>query len=359
MDPQASPRQSSSAAPAVDAQYVQSQMQALYAQVQQSLAAAQSSASASSRATPRVDRDLPRIRQPSQFVGAMGFGVDDWISEMSQQFSYYGASFPDDAARIRFAASFLGGPAMHWWEQEPDRASVGDWSEFVRRLHGRFRPVQAAMLARQRLGKLSQRGGQTVNQYTSAFQITMTPIVDMGDADQVHHYVNGLLGAIAGKVWERHPKTLKEAIDFAVSVEAMANYGRAAAQSTSSSGYRSSYSGSTSSQHAHHTSAPMEVNHVEAVGDNEPKYDREESEIDRDPFRVMLAKMESMEQRLNALHRSSSSSASTDGRRDQDRSLISDLKPGDLARLQKDGKCFRCKQKGHMKNECPQRPKNM
>jgi hypothetical protein len=336
-------------------------MQALYAQmqaqVQQSLsAAAQNGAVSGSRAG--AGRDLPRIRQPSQFVGAMGFGVDDWIGEMLQQFAYYGDRFPDDSARIRFAVAFLAGPAMHWWEHEADRATLADWSEFVRRLHARFRPVQAAMLARQRLGKLTQRAGQSVNQYTSAFQVTLTPIVDMGDADQVHHYVNGLLGSVAAKVWERHPTTLKQAIDFAVSVEAMSNYGRAAMAPTSSS-YRPSYVGGSSQ---HHTSAPMEVNHIEdepvAMGGSD--YSLPGAQPMLDPVVVMLAKMESMEQRLNAIHQSGAGLSFGGGRRDQghDRSRIPDLKPGEIGRLQKDGRCFRCKQKGHMKNECPQRPKN-
>ena len=171
---------------------------------------------------------LPKIRTPSSFAGAMGFAVDDWISEMQQQFVYYGASFPDDAARVRYAVAFLSGSALHWWEHEPGAQSVVSWSEFVRRLHARFRPVQAAMLARQRLGKLRQSERHTVNQYVGAFQTVLTPIVDMGDADQVHHFVNGLLPSIAAKVWERHPKTLVEAIDYAVSVEAMGNFGRAA-----------------------------------------------------------------------------------------------------------------------------------
>jgi hypothetical protein len=322
---------------------VQAQMQALYSQMSQQLAAVQHNAVPSA---PRAE--LPRIRQPSSFAGTMGFAVDDWIGEMLQQFAYYGARFPDGASQVRFAVAFLSGPALHWWEHEADRATLADWSEFVRRLHARFRPVQAAMLARQKLGKLSQRAGQSVNQYTSAFQITLTPITDMGDADQVHHYVNGLLGVVAAKVWERHPTTLKEAIDFAVSVEAMSNYGRAALPS----GHRSSsYAGGAS----HHTSAPMEVNHM--LGDPEEKYD--EPPAERDPMAIILAKMESMEHRLNALNHSggspySSSSASYN----PDRSKILGLKPGDLARLRKEGRCFRCKSKDHMKNECPQRPKN-
>ena len=352
--PQCSPRGSvsSSASAPVDAQYVQTQMQALYSQVRADAQGAQAQGSASAAATPRPERvDLPRIRQPSTFAGAMGFGVDDWIGEMTQQFAYYGVKFPDDAARVRYAVAFLAGPAMHWWEQVPDRASLASWAEFVTRLHARFRPVQAAMLARQKLGKLSQRAGQSVNQYTSSFQIVLTPILDMGDADQVHHYVNGLLASVAGKVWERHPLNLKEAIDYAVSVEAMGNYGRAALPSGGGYGNRGGYHGGAGS---HHTSVPMELNNLSgSVGDPEERY---EDLTPADPLSAILAKMESMEHRLNALGSSGGSSLG-DGRRDHDRSRIPDLKPGDIARMQKEGLCFRCKRKGHMKNECPMRPK--
>jgi len=37
---------------------------------------------------------------------------------------------------------------------------------------------------------------------------------------------------------------------------------------------------------------------------------------------------------------------------------VSGLKPGEVEKLRSEGRCFRCKQKGHMKFECPQRPKN-
>lgn len=338
-------------APIVDAQYVQTQMEALYKEVQKSLVNRPSSASAPASA-PRADRsvELPRIRQPSTFTGTMGFGVDDWVSEMVQQFSYYGSRFADGATCVRFAASYFTGAALHWWERESDRTSIVDWSEFVSRLHKRFRPVQAAMLARQRLGKLSQRAGQSVNQYTSSFQITLTPIVDMGDADQVHHYVNGLLGVVAAKVWERHPLTLKEAIDYAVSIEAMSHYGRSAMAPAFGGNRGSSYGGASSSSTS--TSAPMDLNNVEH-GNMEQKYDEPPQEFD--PLSAIFAKMESMEHRINALGQSGSSGDA--GRREHDRSRIPDLKPGDIARLQKENKCFRCKKAGHMKNECPQRPK--
>ena len=350
--PQGSPRPSSAGtAPVVDAQYVQTQMQALYAQVQHSIAQLPAAAAA---AAPRAERtvELPRIRQPSTFAGTMGFGVDDWVSEMVQQFAYYGSRFADGGTRVRFAASYFTGAALHWWEREADRAAIVEWSIFVARLHTRFRPVQAAMLARQRLGKLSQRAGQSVNQYTSSFQVTLTPVVDMSDADQVHHYVNGLIGAVAAKVWERHPATLKEAIDYAVSIEAMGHYGRAAM--APSGGYRgSSYNGGSSSSQS--TSAPMDINHL-GQEDMESKYD-EPPVADRqfNVMNTMLSKLESLELRLNAFNQSSPSGSSAP--RTHDRSRIPDLKPGDIARMQKEGRCFRCKETGHMKNECPRRPK--
>jgi hypothetical protein len=272
---------------------------------------------------------------------------------MEQQFAYYGTKFATDAIKIQYAVAFFSGPAMHWWDHETDRNGL-DWAGFVRRLHGRFRPVQAAMLARQRIGKLSQRNGQTVNQYTSLFQTTMTPIVDMGDADQVHHYVNGLNPYVAGKVWERHPTTLKEAIDLAVSVEAMGQYGRAALSSANHG--RSTFG-----------SAPMDtsLNNIEQQPFDEDHYGTEattSASTSKAPTGVdavqnaILAKMEMMESRLNAMF-------AKQGNRDRrppsgTNTQVAGLKPGEIEKLRSEGRCFRCKQKGHMKFDCPQRPKN-
>jgi hypothetical protein len=107
------------AQPAVDAQNVQSQMQAMYASLQPQLQQQSSSSSSSSSSSHTPRPPMPKIRTPSTFGGAMGFTADDWIGEMEQQFAYYGAQFHDDAARVRYAVAFLSGAAMHWWEREP------------------------------------------------------------------------------------------------------------------------------------------------------------------------------------------------------------------------------------------------
>ncbi len=337
--PQGSPRGSISLAassPETEIGQLRAQVQHLYAMQQQ----AQQQQSA-----PR----LPKIRQPETFQGATNAAADIWLSEMQQQFRYYGAKqFPDEAACIKYAVGYFAGIALAWWTSIPAAQTPSTWDEFVTLFRSRFRPVHAAMLARQRIGKLKMGQHHTVNAYTNVFQTMLTPIVDMSDADQVHHYIEGLTDHLRGKVWERHPKTLMEAIDFAVSTEAIGNFGRAAMPSRSygNHGYGRQHGGSSSSSSSAHSShVPMDINAVESFLIEE----HEQSPSAVDSLSAMLAKMEAMQQTINSLQQLKGSSS----RRDGDR--VPGLKAADIEALRKAGKCFRCKQVGHMKNECPQR----
>ena len=287
-----------------------------------------------------------KISAPSVFKGEMGFAVDDWITEMEQQFVFYGnTGFPREEDKIRFALAYLRGSAMNWWKHEADKeAATASWAEFLKRLHGRFRPVQAAAIARQRLDKLHHKAGHSVNAYANAFQVTMTPITDMGPADQVHHFVKGLLPHIAAKVYEKAPKDLRAAIDAAVSVEAMGNFGRSAAHTPAHSS----------------SSAPMDLNAVEQESheeDSEPATSAAAITPSADSvIRALLSKMEAMEHRLLALSGPAPASRPF-GNRGDSGDKVPGLKSEDIDRLRREGKCFRCKQSGHMKRDCPRRPK--
>ncbi len=376
--PQSSPRHSVSG-PAGAAPHAQSDVLAqLQAQVmqlhqqqqqqQQQLQAAQQAAlqaHAQSHVGAQSAPSLPKIRSPSQFKGEMGFAVDDWICELEQQFAYYTRAFPDDASRIKFAVAYLHGPAVHWWDKEPSRAAIGSWDEFLAALRKRYRPVQASMLARQRLDKLRQRTGQSVNAYANQFQMTLQPIADMSAADQVHHFVNGLLPTVAGKVWERHPITLPAAIDVAVSVEAMSNFGRAAMPSGFGFANRSSASHSAASS----GSAPMDINHIGHDDHDDQDAEIEPPRIHEEPsgsdsaliavLTSMGARMEAMEHRVLALAGGSQSrSAGPAPRRDDNR--VPGLKAGEIDQLRRERRCFRCKGTGHFKTDpkCPKFPKS-
>ena len=333
---------------------MQGQMQTLYAEVQKSSKLAAQSLQAANDRDPSdpLRSRLPKIRVPSVFKGEMGAAaVDEWVSEHEQQHVFYDQQFASEQAKVKYGVAFLGGPALHWWMTEPNKAAIHSWADFVARLYTRFRPVQAAMSARVRLDRLHQRSGQSVNQYTNAFQVILAHIPDMGEAAKVHHYVSGLDKSIAGRVWEKQPSDLKAAVVAAVSVEGMHNFGRSAGVPASYSRFHTSASAASS------TSAPMDINAIEAEEYEEEKYSdppHKSAAAAADPMSLLLAKMEAMEHRILALsgggHSSSSSSRGGD--------RVPGLKAGDIDRLRKEGKCFRCKKTGHMKSECPSKPKS-
>ena len=224
-------------------QHIQLQAQQLHAAQQAAAAVQQQGAGAgvASRVSP------PKIAPPSKFKGEMGGAVDEWIRSLMQQFAYYNESFVDDALRIKFALAYLDGSAAVWWESLPSKPT--SWLLFVDRLHDRFRPIQAPMVARQKLGKMRQTSSVTA--YASAFQTCLAPIPDMGDADQIHHFVNGLFPQIQLRVWEKYPKTLGQAIEAATLFEAVGHFSRSAIPYSRAPGASAS-SGSV----------PMDINRV-------------------------------------------------------------------------------------------------
>lgn len=359
--PQHSPRGSLSVDPFAEVAALRQQVQQLMAHAQQQHAQQQQAAAAAPVVAVSGGSLGLKIRNPSMFKGEMGFVVDDWIHEMGQQFLFYGASkFPSDDYKIRFALAYISGPAIHWWNNEPKKEEISTWAAFVARLHARFRPVQAAMIARQRLDLLKQRPGQSVNAYANAFQSTLTPIVDMSNADQVHHFVNGLVGPIAGKVWERYLtlSDLRAAIDAAVSVEAMGNYGRGAS-SSAHSGFkgRVPFPGRPES-----SGAAMDLSNLDLEADPEDDADGAYMSAPRSSaaptgsdglLATMLSQMQLLQHQVSALAGGRASDS-----RSHDRLPESHFKPGEIAELMREGKCLRCKVKGHMKSDCPKKPKN-
>jgi len=309
-----------------------------------------SSASSSSGAS-RID--LPKISSPSKFAGQMGNTVDDWIKEIWQQYNYYGAAkFPDDPTLIRFAIAHLTGAALQWWTSLADSASIVTWIEFQSRLHGRFRPVQAAMFARQKLGQLRMRAQHKVAAYVHVFLTVLNPIADMGDSDQVHHFVNGLLPAIAQKVWPFHPKTLKEAIDQAITQEAMLDFGRAAVHGSGIPySMATGHAGSHGAGHTTSTSVPMELSNIEAEIDSFVAVDAPPSSSAADRgLETLASALASMDQRLNALSSGGGNTGSGTSFRRAPR--IPGLTAEKIKEYRAKELCFKCGQKGHMKNEC-------
>ena len=169
-------------------------------------------------ANSRINVKVPVV---PTFKGEVGFAIDTWRRRLEKQFEFYGAGvFPTEDARIRYAVMHLEGGAMDWWDKilQSDKDKIVTWDLFVEALHSRFRPMQASHMARLRLAALKQTG--PVAAYVNVFQREMTPITDMGTADQIFNFRQGLKPYIAQRVLEKMPKTLHEAMDIAILADA-------------------------------------------------------------------------------------------------------------------------------------------
>ena len=267
--PAASPASSASPAPvdlsavlALNAQMkaagaeLEKKVQALEAEKAALFAAQRNSGSSSSVSS--VSHGHPKGPTPPEFHGTKtgGYEIDSWVRDMRVQFSFYGARvFPDDTAKVRHAAMFLKGRAAEWWDTEDKSTGVeNSWDQFVERLRERYRPMQAAVVARERLRRLKQTG--TVSAFADVFQKELTPIKDMSASDQIFNFVSGLSSvAVANKVREKEPKTLHEAMDAAVRADVFLSAGR--------SGHSQMHFGGRSHQSAASSgsvSVPMDVN---------------------------------------------------------------------------------------------------
>ena len=305
---------------------------------------------------PRPSSHETKPKPPSapEFSGLhlKGYEVDAWLREMKKQFDHYGSpTFPDDEAKVRHAALFLKGPALEWWDTKDKSGGIDtDWDLFVGALRERYRPMQIATMARERLGALRQKGG--VSSYCDVFLKELTPITDMGPADQIFNFVKGLSSvAMQSKIREKDPKTLHAAMDIAIHADAFQGKGVAGAY-----GYRSYGSGHQSSSGA----APMDVNVIDS---GEVAYESGLGAGDATPgLSVAALVAQAVKEALAEQQKSflaaigQKAGAGSSGYKGSEK--IQGLQPGDIDQLRREGRCFRCKKEGHMKNECPNRPKS-
>lgn len=201
-----------------------------------------------------------KVPLPPPFKGEVGFMVDQWLRHLTRMYDFKAEDFPTTKSRILYAVMFFQGAAMDWWDKIPtvEKDTIVTWEKFVEVLHSRFRPMQAAMLARARLANLKQTGA--VPAYVNLFLRELTPITDMSMADQIFNFRAGLKPNIAQKVLEKLPKTLHEAMDIAVLADAHTN--KMSVPQYSYNSRSSTNSGSSASRTSASSSNDMDLSNV-------------------------------------------------------------------------------------------------
>jgi hypothetical protein len=325
---------------------------------EQKRTAAASAASAAAAAA--VAKAKLKAPQMPQFKGEIGSAVDTWLRGVKKVLEFHGsAGFTDEAAKISYVSLFLEGTAAEWWERYPNRAStILSWQSFEEALYARFRPMQADHVARERLVKLQQRG--RVSTYIDAFQSTLAPIKNMSEVDQIFHFRRGLDAHLQMEVMKKNPQTLHQAMDAAVLAEAYStkNY-VASASATRTYTIQGSSSTTPSTSAAYGSAAPMDINHINIDGMEESSSIDEQttgtssaaSAASVTPVTQMLAVMQHMQHQMLMMQQQQRGGRFTGNRSSAQR--VPGLKREDIEKLRKEGRCFYCQEKGHMKTDCP------
>jgi len=337
-------------------QAMQGELQQLRAAVQQQqvlqpLAAASSSSAALAQApSPAMGRIDLKPMQPSSFTGAASSNADQWLMEMERYFAVVLLS-EVDARRVPFASTFLKDGASTWYTSVvTELRGAPTWAEFKERFLQRFRPLAAARMARAAIRNLKQKF--KVASYSAEFQKHLQHISDMSVADQIEFYVAGLQSHLAMEVDRDAPKTLAAAMESAQRIELML----ASRRGTAAFGRPRDRQYNSYSNHHGGGARGDDMDLSALLGqDNQQGEHSESGDEQAGPpdTATMLLRLAAMFQRGGGRGgRAGGRGGGNAGRGGRSGRQVQDLSQEEYDRLSREGKCFRCKQTGHLARNC-------
>lgn len=279
---------------------------------------------------PRLNFDRPT--KPSVFDGKDVNGARTWTAELEQY--YRAVKMTDEMAKVDFAAAHLRGPATGWWAlNKPTDKEIEDataqpdeypdvictWERFKKKFLSIYNPQPAKEAARAKLDNLKQEN--TVQQYVDEFTNWIIVLSDeMSDEAQIYAFRRGLKHYLREKLQFIRPKNLQEAMSETLRIEQESSkqftnrprYNTINNYNNRSQNYQNyippanknnNYSGPKNDRSG---SAPMELGNVEGITDEDGQ--------------------------LNMLGR---------------------LTEEDRKRCYEQRLCYRCRQPGHIRMNCP------
>jgi hypothetical protein len=270
--------------------------------------------------------------KPSMFTARRGGDVDMWINEM-ERYLTLSTGGGDKGQFVPYAATYLKEAASTWYDSQTADVKAGSWENFKKKLRERFRPLAPGRTARATLKSLKQQPGR-LNAYCEIFLRTVQLIDDMSITDQLDIFIAGLHPRLADEVDRMDPKSLEDAMNYAQKVELRwVTRGHRSGGSSSFSQSRFASAPASSSG-----PAPMDLSALEY--DCAYMYEEEEQEY------------------LNAMNHRSGRRPTIGGRAPPGpqmgirRGRVENLTRDEFDRLSKEGKCFNCKQPGHLARNC-------
>lgn len=124
----------------------------------------------------------------STFRGKPSESAQDWLSEIDEYFDFVNAT---PAQRVQGARLLLRDNARRWLKNfTPGEDPTTNWNLFKQALLARFDSPNSKYFARSKLYELKQRG--SVTKYISEFEDLRSKIDDLGQAEAIQAFLNGL-----------------------------------------------------------------------------------------------------------------------------------------------------------------------
>jgi hypothetical protein len=388
------------ASTAITAEQYQAEIQRLRAELQRSAVAASEAQAAAAAAVQAATAtaaaavhvagppsSMVKPQAPHTFSGSVGAGAEQWLMELErwrQAVELRGAM--SDQSFLTLVATYLQGSASLWYNSLVVKGSTPEnWVEFKEVFRERFRPFDAERTARQSLYNLRQRDKESVSSYSDAFLKLVNFLPGMAKEDQLALYQRGLLSHIAEELdriyavidGSANHVNLSDVINQAQRIEtrlAMSRRGAAASNHNRGSRFAPSswfprvvppylqQSGVQQSSSTVSDPNRMDLSHMQQQGPGDlvmgsqwTPYPAEQFQHSSMPFGYSNYNSTQDERVLAAMHQRPSAPY-----RGQVGVNMRNPGPGvpglsrpEFDQLSREGKCFNCKQTGHLARNCP------
>ncbi len=143
--------------------------------------------------------------------------IDTWFARLTQTFRRYP---PDvlDVYKIEFASDFMSGTAFSWYQNTYPRSVVdGSFGEFERLVRRTFYPVnyESNIVTRY----LSLKQTKTATEYTSEFSRLARLVPPISEEVQLQQFIDGLKTHLRIEMIKNRPHSLDEAMTRAIQLD--------------------------------------------------------------------------------------------------------------------------------------------
>ena len=261
---------------------------------------------------------ITNVGKPEFFHGDYKSNPDTWIDQVYEYMMLTGI---DPRMYVQFAATYLRDQARVWWSSmsTEDKIKIQDFNLFKQTLLAKYRPVNQQRTARTQLKSLKQIN--SVAAYNNAFSNVIQLIHDMSLADKLDNYMNGLKYQIQEKLITEEFNSLSDAMNAAARIDTLLYTRRNASNFTRDNDNKIN-------KPKHGTGQAAEVNHVQSMSTSALNYYEDNGSS---PQAQITNEMQAT---VNAVR-------------------FTKLTPEQREQLKREGRCFKCREHGHMASSCP------